>query len=111
LGENNNGQPSLADWLLWELNTKYNIPEKPAYKWIGNEELIALLDGLDEVASTQRENCVRKINDFCLKYGLVSLVVYSRIIDYEELSAKLRLQSGFLLQPLTEEYPLLRWSR
>jgi len=90
----------IAEWLVEELNTKYNIPKKIARPWVENDELLLLLDGLDEVALERREDCVRAINDFRQEH-MVSLVVCSRIADYEALTTPLKLQGAILLQPLT----------
>lgn len=92
----------IADWLVEELNTKYSIPQKVACSWVENDELLLLLDGLDEVASERREDCIKAINDFRLKH-LVSMVVCSRVRDYELLANRLRLQGAVLLQPLTSQ--------
>ena len=92
----------IAEWLVAEINTKYNIPEKIARPWVECDELLLFLDGLDEVALKCREDCVRAINEFRQDH-LVPLVVCSRVADYEALTARLRLQGAVLLQPLTPQ--------
>jgi len=92
----------IAEWLVEELNTKYNIPKRVARPWVENDDLLLLLDGLDEVKREYREDCVRAINDFRQEH-LVPLVVCSRIADYQALTARLRLQGAVLLQPLTPQ--------
>jgi hypothetical protein len=92
----------IAEWLLEELNTKYNIPKGIARLWVENDELLLLLDGLDEVASEWRAACVKAINLFRREH-LMPLAVCSRIADYEALTIRLRLQSAVLLQPLTTQ--------
>lgn len=92
----------IAEWLVEELNVKYNIPKKIAQPWVENDELLLLLDGLDEVAPDRREACVGAINDFRQKH-LVPLVVCSRIEEYELLTSQLKLQGAVVLQPLTPQ--------
>ncbi len=91
----------IAEWLVEELNTKYNIPKKIARPWVDNDELLLLLDGLDEVKLERRDACVRAINDFRQGHGLVPLAVCSRVADYEALVARLKLHGAVLLRPLT----------
>ena len=59
----------LAEWLVEELNSKYNIPKKIAQPWVENDELLLLLDGLDEVKLEYREACVQAINEFRQEHG------------------------------------------
>ncbi len=94
---------SIAEWLVGELSTKYNIPTRVARPWIENDDLLLLLDGLDEVRPELRESYVQAINDFRQEHGLTPLVVCSRIEEYEELTSRLRLQGAVLLQPLTSQ--------
>jgi hypothetical protein len=91
----------IADWLVDELNTKYSVPKKTARAWVENDELLLLLDGLDEVRLECRAACAKAINDFRQEHGLTSLVVCSRVADYEALTTRLRLQGAVLLQALT----------
>lgn len=95
-------QLPLAEWLVEELNSKYNIPKKSAQQWIEGEKLRFLLDGLDEVAQQHQTACVEAINTFRREH-LIPLVVCSRAMDYEELPTKLRLQQAIQLQPLTPQ--------
>ena len=96
-----NKQP-IAEWLIEELNTKYYIPERIAQLWVDNDELLLLLDGLDEVALSHREDCVKEINDF-LQAHLVPLVVCSRVEEYDNLITQLKLHGAVVLQPLTPQ--------
>lgn len=91
----------LTEWLVNELNTKYDIPIKIAKVWVKNDDLLPLLDGLDEVAREHRETCVETINTYRREHGLVPLVVCSREVDYEALGRKLRLRGAIAVQPLT----------
>lgn len=94
---------ALAEWVQSELNTKYQTPKAVARRWVENEKLLLLLDGLDEVEATYRDACVDAINAFRREYRLVDMVVCSRIADYEALTTKLDLQGAVMLQPLAPQ--------
>lgn len=94
---------SLRDWLIDELNIKYQIPKKIAKKWIEHEKLLLLLDGLDEVVEEHRAACLDAINTFREDYRSVDMAICSRIAEYEGLTNKLDLQGAITLQPLSDE--------
>jgi eukaryotic-like serine/threonine-protein kinase len=96
-------QRPLKEWLVEELNTKYDVPRKLAQEWMDAEAVLLLLDGLDEVAAEQRGECVSAINTYREEHGLVPLAVCSRVADYEALTSKLRLQGAIVVQPLTKQ--------
>jgi hypothetical protein len=100
----NEAKKSIDDWLVYELNTKYNAPYKLAQNWVRNNDLFLLLDGLDEVRPVNREACVNAINDFRKKHGLtMPIAVCCRISEYETLPFHLNLQGAVLIQPLTTQ--------
>lgn len=98
-----NEKIKITDWLVRELNTKYQVSKEIGKGWIKNQQLILLLDGLDEVSAKRRDNCVEAINKFSQDYGETEIVVCSRIKDYERLSNRLRFQGAVFIQPLTLE--------
>jgi predicted NACHT family NTPase len=91
----------LKEWLVEELNTKYDVPRKLAQTWIEADVVLPLLDGLDEVAANYRGACVEAINTYREEHGLVPLTVCSRVPDYEVLRTNLHLQGAIVVQPLT----------
>ena len=93
----------LADWLVEEMNTKYQVPRQLGRSWVNTDQVLLLLDGLDEVDSTYRAACVDAINTYRSEHGLMPLVVCSRSADYLELKKRLLLQSAVTVQPLTEK--------
>lgn len=93
---------SLADWMVWELNTKYQVPKKIGEAWVREQQLLAMLDGLDEVSSDRRNACVEAINHFHGEYGQTEIVVCSRMKDYEALAQRLQFQGAIFIQPLDE---------
>jgi len=98
-----NKQLPIAEWLVDELNIRYDAPRKIGKHWIDDGQLLPLLDGLDEVPQSRRIACIEAINDFRGKYGLMGLVVCSRLGDYEAVQMKLKLNGAILIQPLTPD--------
>ncbi|NER01677.1 MAG: NACHT domain-containing protein [Okeania sp. SIO3C4] len=94
---------AIADWLVLELHTKYQVSQQIGKTWIQEQRLILLLDGLDEVSREKREDCVNALNYFCQEYGQTEIVVCSRIRDYEAFSSNLIFQGAIYLQPLSLE--------
>jgi DNA polymerase III delta prime subunit len=94
---------SLADWLVEELNAKYQVPPKIGQAWIDANQVLPLLNGLDEVKPDHRPTCVEAINDFRKRYGLVPMVVTSRSADYLRQKKRVQLHSAVTVQPLTDQ--------
>ena len=93
----------ISDWLVRELNTKYQVPKKISKVWIDDQKILPLLDGLDEVSIDRRNACVQAINYFHTKFEMTEIVVCSRSLDYEALTQHLQFQGAIFLQPLKEE--------
>jgi len=92
---------TLADWLIDQLNIVYFVPKKTAPRWVSENKMLLLLDGLDEVKQESRAKCVEAINQFRSDHGLTSLAVCSRVEEYQTLNTKLALEGAITLQPLT----------
>ena len=90
---------TIADWLVAELNSKYQVPKPIGQDWVKKQELLLLLDGLDEVKAEHRNSCVAALNDFHQNYA-PEMVVCSRIKDYSALSNRLNFQSAIYLKSL-----------
>lgn len=91
---------SLDKWLVEELNTQYQVPRRVGLAWVKEARFVLLLDGLDEMATGDRAMCVDAINAF-REERVADIVVCSRVVEYEQLEHKLRLNGAILLQPLT----------
>jgi TIR domain-containing protein/NACHT domain-containing protein len=91
----------LTDWLVDELVERYYVYPNIAQLWVGDDQVLPLLDGLDEVAPEHRAACVEAINTFRQDHGLLPLVVCSRIADYDAVRTRLRLHGAVVVQPLT----------
>jgi len=96
-------ESTIDDWLLEELFSKYQVPKGVGKKWLEDQQLILLLDGLDEVSANRRDACVKAINQFIQKYSLTEMVVCSRIADYELLANRLKLRGAIYIRSLTPE--------
>lgn len=90
------GQP-LAEWLAGELRDRYEVPLELGRASVAAGQILPLLDGLDETVDPAA--CIKAINDFRTEYGLVPLAVCCRLVDYERLTARLRLRGAIELQP------------
>lgn len=76
-------QPTLDNWLIEELKTKYDIPERTGREWIKNSNMLPLLDGLDEMGFDHQLTCIRAINAYLQTHGKsVPIVVSCRHEDY-----------------------------
>ena len=91
----------LDDWLVRELDTRYDVPRAIGRRCIDGEQLVLLLDGLDEVASAQRAQCVAAINAFRREHESTPLAVCCRQADYEALPVRLRLAEALIVRTLT----------
>jgi hypothetical protein len=93
---------TLSDWLIEELSIRYEVPRRLGQLWIREDRLLLLLDGLDEVASTARKECIETINSYRQAHPDVQVVVCSRSTEYLNESTQLRLHTAVVIQPLTQ---------
>lgn len=93
---------TIAEWLIEELSSKYQVPRKIGEAWVKRQQLLLLLDGLDEVRADDRDDCIAAINDFQQEFG-TEIVVCCRIRDYEILKNRLNFQSAVFLRSLSSE--------
>lgn len=88
-------------WVIEQLNHLYKIPANVTEEWLRTRKLILLLDGLDEVAPRDRDQCLESINKFQDLFNLPAMAVTSRREDYDKLRGRLTLQSAVQIQPLS----------
>ena len=93
----------LVEWLVAELNSKYQVPRKLGQKLITADQILPLLDGLDEVAAKDRTSCIETINDYRKEHGFLPLVVCSRSADYLALTTRVLLRSAVAIQSLNDQ--------
>ena len=92
---------AIEQWLITELNSKYQIPKGIGQTWVKQQQLLLLLDGLDEVRADRRDSVATAINQFYQDYG-PELVVCCRVNDYDALEQKLSFQSAVYVRSLTD---------
>ncbi len=93
---------SIRDWAIAELSTK-GVGSKISAKWLDDQKLLPLLDGLDEVRSDLQAACVSAINLFMTGEGKPeAIVVCSRREEYELYPEKLDLNGAIYLQELSD---------
>ncbi len=107
---------NMADWLVAELKSKYQIGNKASKKWIKEKQLLPLLDGLDELEASQREQCLKAVNQLLEgEKSLKHLVISSRLEEYKNSQTKLKLHGAIYLRPLNlnqiREYLMVSRSR
>ena len=96
-------QLPLTGWLVEELSIRYEVPRRLGQSWVSEDRLLLLLDGLDEVASSTRKECIEAINTYRQTHPDVQVVVCSRITEYLNEPTQLRLHTAVVVQPLTQE--------
>ena len=94
---------SLAEWLVEELNSKYQVPHKLGQLWMDSDQVLLLLDGLDEVIPLYRTACMDAINNYRGEHGLMPTVVCCRSADYLVQKKGLMLRNAVVVQPLTAQ--------
>jgi len=95
-------EQSIADWLVSELRRFYDVPEQIARHLVDHGEVALMLDGLDEVQSELRNECVAAINAYRSE-RIVPVALCCRVREYRELKTRLVAQLAVMLQPLTVE--------
>ena len=93
----------LAEWISGELSEKYRVPVKIARSWLQNDYLVPLLDGLDEVPTVVQPGCVTAINDFIDESAPSGLVVCCRLMEYQWLPKRLKLNGAICLESLSSQ--------
>ncbi len=93
-------RPPLEEWLIEELRLRSDVTGPAAPRFVRQEELTILLDGLDEVAARYRDDCVDAINQFRSEHGFVKIAICCRLAEHEALTRKLRLPAAILILPL-----------
>lgn len=91
----------IEQWLVAELNSKYQIPKAIGTAWVNEQQLLLLLDGLDEVRADLQASCAVAINRFHQDYG-AEMVVCCRMKDYEAMGERLGFQSAVFVRSLTD---------
>lgn len=92
---------SLLPWIEEEVCSKYNINRKLVRELLADDRLLPLLDGLDELDSTQQEHCLKEIAQSKRQNGqALPLVLSTRMDTYQRCKTRLRLYAAVAVQPL-----------
>ena len=94
---------NFTNWLIAQLEQQYSVEPSRGRRFIEEQKLLLLLDGLDEVRSHLRNVCIRQINEFLRSFRHTECIVCSRITEYETASDALQLEASLKLQPLTPD--------
>ncbi len=95
----------LEEWVVGELKSFYDVPRQIGRRWVQDNELVLLLDGLDEIVDTvARVACIQAINKYVdLKGATSRLVVCCRYLEYQNLPQRLSLKQAVRILPLNEQ--------
>ncbi|ABW32775.1 NACHT domain-containing protein [Acaryochloris marina] len=98
---------SIPEWIVEELKSKYGVPASIGKKWLAEQKLLVLFDGLDEVRSDRQHACVEALNQWISGDDSNRIpkqfVVCSRIEEYEQLEAKLQMNGAICLSELSNQ--------
>ena len=94
---------ALSEWIATELSAKYRVPVKIARSWLASDYLLPLFDGLDEVQANLQPECVAAINEFIDQFKPPGLVVCCRLMEYQWLPERLKLNGAICLEPLSAD--------
>jgi adenylate kinase family enzyme len=97
----NGESQSIAEWVVQELYTNYQVAKEIGKNWLEEQQLLLMLDGFDEVMSCHQDACIEAMHQFSQTYEKTALVITSIQPDYEKLDRRLNLQGAVCLQPLT----------
>ena len=93
----------IAEWIVQELHMKYQVPLKIGQRWIQQNKILLLLDGLDEISQAHMAACIAAINVYRKEHGFAKVVVCSRFEEYVAQTDQLWLNNAVKILPLTKE--------
>nr|WP_062341367.1 hypothetical protein [Herbidospora sakaeratensis] len=93
----------LREWLLRQIEKRYDIGANIADRWLDDGTATLLLDGFDEVGPDFRARCLTEVNALYDRYPQLSMVIGSRAEEYDALPARFRLYGAVVIRPLTGE--------
>lgn len=98
-----NDQQPIKQWLIQQLKDNYSIDVKISRKWLEQNRILPLLDGLDELGLTRQKKAIEKINQYLQENLARQIVVCCRWEEYKQGEVQLyRLRGAYYLQPPTE---------
>ena len=94
---------SIENWVMQEVSERHKIPSKYVRRWLEQEQIILLLDGLDEVAYEYRDDCAKEISSFHDHHGTTAIAVCCRVSEYQHFREQLTLYNCVTIQPLNRQ--------
>jgi hypothetical protein len=94
---------TLHEWIVAQVGGPYHVGEAGVARWLKQNRLLLLLDGLDEVAPARRAACVDAIHAFAREHGAAGMAVSCRAREYGALPTRLSLGGAVQLLPLSAE--------
>jgi NACHT domain len=92
----------MARWLAEQVEQFHHRDAMIVREWIGDGRLILLLDGLDEISSSDaRESFVRSINTF-FRLCPCPIMLTCRLAEYEALSARVEFSDAVVIRSLAD---------
>jgi hypothetical protein len=89
----------ILEWLADQLRARHGRPLSEARSLVWHHQVVAVLDGLDEVAPEHREECVQAINSFWENHRGGPLVLCCRQAEYEILPERAKLGGAVTICP------------
>lgn len=96
------GAADMTAWIVDEIVAKYSLPRPAIQRWLSEEGVALLLDGLDELAPPHRAPCVEALNAFRAAHA-TPVVVTSREEEYVSTGVKLCFGLAVRILPPSEE--------
>ncbi|MEB3339770.1 hypothetical protein [Okeania sp.] len=110
-----NHHQKISNWLVNQINIKYNIPHQVTINWLENRLLLPLIDSFDQVPTELSEYCLEGINKLSVDFQPKHLVICSSFTAYKNCYNKFRVNAAVLLKPLKtnqiQDYLLVARSR
>lgn len=96
------GSPHLEDWVIAQLQEIYGVPRSTASRWMSQNSLLLLFDGLDELGRSTAEECITAIRKFLQAHGPSRIVVACQESMYDSLRVQLP-GDLVIVQPLSSQ--------
>ncbi|MFL5657241.1 MAG: NACHT domain-containing protein, partial [Ktedonobacteraceae bacterium] len=93
---------SFVEWIALELAQRFRYPRPLWRRWLQEDRLFLILDGLDAVAPAKRGACIEAVNVYSREH-VIPLVVCCRLEEYLAAPRQIALQGAVVVQPLEYE--------
>jgi hypothetical protein len=94
---------SFEKWLILEARSKYYVSGELLEKWLRENRIILLLDGLDEMERAHQSECVLGINDYIGTWGVPGIAICARRAEYLSLPTRFKLNAAINVEALSKD--------